>query len=52
MDMETTQTIMAAITAAGTSAIGYVAGAIAAGLGIGVLIYSAKRAWGAFKSMR
>ncbi|MGV8082584.1 MAG: hypothetical protein AB2L09_02960 [Coriobacteriia bacterium] len=46
------EAVMDTITAAGTQVITYVAGAIAAGLGIGVLIYSAKRAWGAFKSMR
>lgn len=46
------EAFMTALTGAGTSIVGYVSTALAAGLVIGIAVYGAKRAWGAFKSIR
>jgi hypothetical protein len=44
--------VMTAITTAGVSIAGYASVAVAAGIGVAIVVYGAKRAWGAFKSMR
>ena len=42
----------AAITAAAPTIVGYVGGALVAGVTIGILMHGAHLAWGAFKSIR
>jgi hypothetical protein len=44
--------VMAAIADASTALVGFVGTAVAAGIAVGVVGYGARRAWGAFKSVR
>jgi hypothetical protein len=46
------EAVMTAIGTAGTSIAAYCATAVAAGIGVAIVVYGARRAWGAFKSMR
>ena len=45
------EAVMSAISGASTSIVGYVGTAVGAGIAIGVVVYGAKRAWGAFKAI-